>query len=119
VNFLIAHVGNPDMKAAANVVSKNENVFADSSGLLVGDLDHMAPETVNRLVVEPLKFFWDWVGDPNKLLFGTDWPLLNLPQWLALHKKIIPEKDQRKVFCENALTFFKLDPKELKPITGP
>ena len=45
VKFVMAHVGNPWMMDAAEVVYKNVNVWADLSGLLLADdLDFNDPE---------------------------------------------------------------------------
>lgn len=116
VVFVIAHMGNPWVRDAAVVVSKNTNVYADSSGLLVGDLKNVSPKTLQRLAVEPLEFFWDWVGDPSKLMFGTDWPVLSIPQWVDFHRQVIPRQNWDQVFCLNALRVFRL--KERKILTS-
>src|SRR5262249_17359428 len=42
VNFGMAHVGNPGMVDAAEVIYKNVNVWADLSGLAVGDEETFA-----------------------------------------------------------------------------
>ena len=40
VNFLIAHLGNPWLMDAAEVISKNDNVYADLSGFVAGANDY-------------------------------------------------------------------------------
>src|SRR5208282_4375038 len=42
VRFVLAHVGNPWMIDAAEVVYKNVNVWADLSGLIVGDEEEIS-----------------------------------------------------------------------------
>src|SRR5262249_1368301 len=44
VNFVLAHLGNPWLTDAAEVVYKNVNVWADLSGLVVGDADIFTAE---------------------------------------------------------------------------
>ena len=77
---------------AAEVVAKNPNVYADLSGLVVGD-----PQKFDRFLNEPL--FMDhfrralvYADNYEKMLFGTDWPLAPIDVYIDFIKHLIPEK---------------------------
>lgn len=106
VNFMLCHLGDPWVMDAAEVVAKNPNVFADLSGLVVGDRPHF-----ERFMNEPL--FMDHFrralvyGDRyDKMLFGTDWPLAPIDLYAEFVSRLIPEQHYDKVFYENAFTVF-------------
>jgi len=78
VSFVMAHFGNPWMMDAAEVVYKNENVWADLSGILVGDeayFSGLVGQGVLERVVERTKQGIEFAERPDKFLYGTDWPL--------------------------------------------
>lgn len=52
VNFVMAHFGNPWIADAAEVAYKNENVWADLSGLLIGDEDYFAQLTARGVAAD-------------------------------------------------------------------
>ncbi|MGL4552528.1 MAG: amidohydrolase family protein, partial [Gemmataceae bacterium] len=101
VNFVIAHVGNPWLADAAEVVYKNLNVWADLSGLAVGGAyDDETLEAVGRA--------FRYAGRPNRFLFGTDWPLAPLAEYAAWVGGAIPEEHHDAVFTDNARRLFRL-----------
>ena len=75
VRFVLAHFGNPWLIDAAEVLFKNPNVWADLSGLFVGndkeihDLLDAAkgPDSAPGLVISDLKKAIGYVGDYKKL----------------------------------------------------
>lgn len=101
VQFVMCHFGNPWLNDAAAVVSKNHNVAADLSGLLEGRV--CVPEFVRdqRGYVEALR---TWLGylSYDRILFGTDWPLVNLKDYIEFIACLVPEKHQEGVFWKNA-----------------
>ncbi len=108
--FVIAHYGNPWVMDATAVLAKNPNVFADLSGLGVGNfsagwyLDHY------RGYIEYLRTWITYLSDYDKLLYGSDWPLVNIPAYLEVIAALIPEAEQEAVFYHNARRVFsKLD----------
>ena len=106
VNFLIAHFGNPWFMDAAEVISKNENVYADLSGFVAGSDDY---NYVTKYQLPRLKEAVGWIDDPSRLLYGSDWPLTPMKEYIEFIRTLFPnEDDQEKVFCKNALQFFKL-----------
>lgn len=72
VNFIIAHMGYPWHRDAAEVCYKNANVYADISGFVYGDFTESDTIKFHRVTDE----FVD-ICSADKLLFGTDWPISN------------------------------------------
>jgi uncharacterized protein len=84
VTFLLCHLGNPWFTDAMEVVYKNENVVADISGLTLGAFT----DRFERFVVARLNEVLAYVNDPDKLLFGSDWPISDVPSYLQLVRKL-------------------------------
>ena len=108
VIFVIAHCGNPWIESAAEVAYKNPNVYLDGSAFMIGDLSKMTKEKLDETVVKPLHWIFTFVEDPTKLMFGTDWPLVNIAQYVAVFKQAIPKEHWKAVFHDNAVRVFKL-----------
>lgn len=70
INFIIAHMGFPWVKDAAQVCYKNSNVYADMSGFVYGKFTYEDECKLHRCFND----FWD-IAPSEKLLFGTDWPI--------------------------------------------
>lgn len=106
VTFILAHLGDPWMLDAAEIIYKNDNVFADLSGLIVGD-----DAEVDRIMSKPHYFdhFYHalaYCDRYDKLLFGSDWPLVPLQPYITFIKSVIPEEHWEKVFYQNAKRLF-------------
>lgn len=110
VTFVIAHAGNPWFESAAEVTYKNPNVVLEGSAILAGDLDAYPDETVEELLVRPLRRVFLYVEDPARILFGSDWPVADIPSYVAAYKRAIPREHWRAVFHDNAARVFKLAP---------
>ena len=39
-------------------------------------------------------------------MYGSDWPLVNIPTYLQIIAKLIPPQHHQQVFYENALNIF-------------
>jgi predicted TIM-barrel fold metal-dependent hydrolase len=100
-NFIIAHLGNPWLIDAAEIILKNPNVYADLSGFIVG-------RNVKCPNIKQIKEALEYCGY-EKILYGSDWPLVPMNQYIRLIKKIVPKQYQNKVFYENAKRLFKLN----------
>ena len=111
VNFVLAHLGNPWLIDAAEVVYKNCNVWADLSGLIVGDeTAFTAPErqeTLEEARSAVAKAF-RYAERPNRFLYGSDWPLAPMVAYRKFIAAAIPEVFQPQVFEENAGLLFKI-----------
>jgi uncharacterized protein len=108
VRFVIAHCGNPWINTAAEVAYKNANVYLDLSGFMVGDLDQYPEELVDDYLVKPVGWIFNYVGNPSKILYGSDWPLVDMGQYIRATKRAIPEQHWKAVFHDNAVNVFKL-----------
>lgn len=80
VTFVIAHMGYPWHRDAAEVCFKNKNVFADISGFVYGNFS--LQDRVNFIKV--LKEFEEVAGGTDKLLFGTDFPVSNQKDYVQI-----------------------------------
>ena len=100
--FVMCHFGNPFFEGAAAVLAKNPNVAADLSGLLEGrvDLDRYFEEQAGYVFL--LKTWLAASNSWDRLMFGTDWPIVNLREYISFIQRIIPEKHWNKVFYQNA-----------------
>jgi predicted TIM-barrel fold metal-dependent hydrolase len=111
VRFVLAHVGNPWLTEAAEVVYKNVNVWADLSGQLVGDAAVFSePENQDRLqeAVTALARAFRYAERPNRFVYGSDWPLAPMGAYSGFIRSAIPETFHAQVFEENARTLFRL-----------
>ncbi|MBZ5590277.1 MAG: amidohydrolase family protein [Acidobacteriia bacterium] len=114
VTFVLAHAGNPWIESAAEVAYKNPNVFLDGSAFVIGDLKQTPPEQIETYLVKPVRWIFDYVGDPTKLMFGTDWPLTDIGPYLEAFRRAIPREHWKAVFHDNAARVYGLD----KPTRG-
>lgn len=107
VKFVIAHFGDPWIMDAAEVASKNENVYVDLSGLIVGDKSEVERFKVDEFITH-IKRGLVYLDNYDKVLFGSDWPLVSLQAYIEFIKGLIPIEHQNKVFYDNAKKLFKL-----------
>jgi hypothetical protein len=100
----------------AEVLFKNENIWADLSGLVVGTaedfrkLDEAArqPAADPSLASSVLKKAIGYVKGYKKFLYGSDWPLAPPASYCRLIETIIPKEHHREVFRTNAKYVFSL-----------
>lgn len=100
--FVMCHFGNPFFESAAAVLVKNPNVAADLSGFLDGrtDLNGYFEEQAGYVFL--LKTWLTACNSWDRLMFGTDWPIVNLGEYIGFMKRIVPEQYWRQVFYRNA-----------------
>ena len=100
--FVMCHFGNPFLEAAAAVVEKNPNVAADLSGLLEGrvDLDAYFREQAGYVFL--LRTWLTAICRWDDILYGTDWPIVNLAEYRDYVTRIVPEERRPAVFFDNA-----------------
>lgn len=111
VRFVIAHLGNPWLTEAAEVVYKNINVWADLSGLLVGTAASWNAEERQELLLDTARSVeraFRYAERPNRFLYGTDWPLAPMAAYRNFIRAAIPETYHPQVFEENARSLFRL-----------
>jgi uncharacterized protein len=105
VNFVLAHVGNPWLTEAVEVVYKNVNVWTDLSGLAVGDASAFeADERQETLqdAMAALRRAFRYAERPNRFLYGSDWPLATMTWYRRFVATAIPEEFHPLIFEENA-----------------
>lgn len=101
VRFVLCHLGNPWMEEAATVVYKNENVYADTSGLLNPFAEHYAAQ-VDRMRTR-LRYAVLAVGDVRKVLYGSDWPISSIADAVGLVDGLdLPRPDKERILGGNA-----------------
>ena len=109
--FVLAHLGNPWMTDAAEVVYKNLNVWADLSGLVVGDgSQFIEPEFKDMLtdLGHAIRRAFRYAERPTRFLFGSDWPLVPIAPYRQYLASLIPSEFHTEVFAENAQNLFRL-----------
>ena len=116
VRFVICHMGNPWIVDAFEVASKNENVFMDFSGLW----EHRLTPEREREIEDFQKYVRMWLnyhGIWNKIMYGSDWPLVNIPDNIRNLGKIVPEEHWGEFYYDNALRVYSRI-KIIKTVTG-
>lgn len=100
--FVMCHFGNPFLESAAAVVEKNRNVATDLSGLLEGRVDLERYFREQAGYVSLLRTWLTAICQWDKVMYGTDWPIVNLGEYIAFIQGIVPEPHWEKVFFHNA-----------------
>ncbi|WLR43394.1 TatD family hydrolase [Bacillus carboniphilus] len=113
VSFVMAHLGDPWVLDGAEVVYKNANMYADLSGWVVGTKETIDAHLQTNFF-DHIKHAITFCDHYDKLLFGTDWPLVPIQAYVDLIKRFVPEQYHEDVFYNNACKVF---PK-IKPIIG-
>ncbi|MCE3201641.1 amidohydrolase family protein [Paenibacillus sonchi] len=106
VNFMICHLGDPWVMDAAEVVAKNPNVYADLSGLVVGDRPHFERFMKEALFMDHFRRALVYCDHYEKMLFGTDWPLAPIGLYAEFIRRLVPGQHHEKVFYRNAFELF-------------
>ncbi len=111
VRFVLCHLGNPWVHEAAEMVYKNENVYADTSGLLA----HPSAPYFARMVDQAREVVYGalvTIGRPDRILYGSDWPLEELRVAVELSDRLdLPTPDREAILGGNAARLFGLPPR--------
>lgn len=106
LKIVICHVGNPWIRDCMEVVYKNDNVYADISGLVLGDFN----EKFERFMKNEIEEMITYAGNPKYLLYGTDWPISNMNSYLKFMDQIdLPDEKKELILWKNAAELFKID----------
>ena len=100
--FVMCHFGNPFLDSAAAVVEKNPNVATDLSGLLEGRLELDTYFREQAGYVNLLQTWLTAIDQWDDILYGTDWPIINLEEYIRFIQRLLPEKRWEQVFFRNA-----------------
>jgi predicted TIM-barrel fold metal-dependent hydrolase len=107
VNFVMCHLGNPWFLDAAEVLYKNDNVFADISGLTLGEFSAEFEKHMLQRVREMIHY----MGDPSRqLMYGTDWPLVGMRSYGKFFRSLdLTDEERENIAWRNAARLFKID----------
>jgi len=107
VKFVMCHLGNPWFQDAAEVLYKNDNVFADISGLTLGEFSY----EFERYMVQRVKDMIMYMGDPSRqLLYGSDWPLVSMGPYVKFLSGLdLREEHREAIAWRTAARLFKID----------
>lgn len=110
LKIVICHIGNPWIKDCMEVVYKNKNVYADISGLVLGDFS----EKFERFMKKEIEEMITYAGDPKYLLYGTDWPISNMKSYLKFIDQLELADDKKElILWKNTAELFKIDVEKL------
>jgi predicted TIM-barrel fold metal-dependent hydrolase len=110
VKFVICHLGNPWLVDCMEVVYKNSNVYADFSGLVLGEFTEAFEDYMEQQIGEVLLY----AGDASKILYGTDWPICSMKSYLEFVRQLkLTDADRHAIMYENARRLFRLPLPEL------
>lgn len=111
MKIVICHVGNPWIKDCMEVVYKNENVYADFSGLVLGDFT----DRFERYMKNQLEEMLIYAGEPKYFLYGTDWPISTMRSYIAFMNQLdLKDSEKELIMWQNAAKLFKLDVSSFK-----
>jgi predicted TIM-barrel fold metal-dependent hydrolase len=105
LKIVICHLGNPWIVDCQEVIYKNTNVYADISGLIVGNF---TPSAEIRYISK-IKELLDYVGEPHRLLYGSDWPISSISSYLSFVQKLeLNQESLDLLMFQNAKNVFRL-----------
>ncbi len=106
VRFVIAHCGTPWIPDAVEVASKNKNVYIDLSGLMEGPFEAKAQIEHFKPYLDVFRTWFNYLENYQKLMYGSDWPLVRFKDYIEVIKSIVPESSYEDVFYNNAMRVF-------------
>jgi hypothetical protein len=101
-------MGAPWVFDACEVAAKNPNVFIDISGILVGNTDFIASQANTPLLIDRYRQALVFLNNYDKIIYGTDWPLVPMGAYIGFCKRLIPAEHHEKVFYDNAARVYRL-----------
>ena len=105
LKIVMCHLGNPWIEDCQEIVYKNDNVYADMSGLSVGKFDHF----FEKIMVEKVAELINYAGEPRYLLYGTDWPISDMDSYLSFVAKLkLKTKFRNELMYNNAKRLFRI-----------
>jgi predicted TIM-barrel fold metal-dependent hydrolase len=105
LKIVMAHMGNPWLWDAAEVIYKNENVYADLSGLITGLPEAYRDEYRERLLHQLENAIYYCGAD--HMMFGTDYCLAAHADSIEFFSKLkIKEEDMENFLFKNAVELY-------------
>ena len=106
VRFVMAHTGNPWLIDAVQVARKNPNVYLELSGLFAGRFDAQAMAEEEKAYLDYIRMWTKYLGRYDKILYGSDWPLVNQCDYQELMATVVPSVHHQAFFYDNARAVF-------------
>lgn len=105
LKIIICHLGNPWIQDCEEVIYKNKNVYADISGLVLGEFSHYFED----FMVDKVTEFLNYAGEPRYLLYASDWPLSSMESYLNFAAKLeLTQHSRELLMFRNAQALFKI-----------
>ena len=105
LKIVMCHLGNPWILDCQEIIYKNKNVYADISGLIIGDFTVSS----EKYMVNKLTELLNYAGEPRYLLYGTDWPISNMNSYLNFIQKLDLSSQVRDlIMFRNAKNLFRI-----------
>ncbi|ANY69409.1 amidohydrolase [Paenibacillus sp. BIHB 4019] len=106
LTFMLCHLGDPWVMETAALLEKNPNLYADLSGWIVGDAAKVERLLMEQTYTDHFRRAIVFAEKYDRLVFGTDWPLVQLDAYIQFVKHLIPQAHWEDVFYNNALRVF-------------
>ncbi|SFE23326.1 hypothetical protein SAMN04487969_101803 [Paenibacillus algorifonticola] len=106
LTFMLCHLGDPWVMETAALLEKNPNLYADLSGWIVGDAAKVERLLMEQTYTDHFRRAIVFAEKYDRLVFGTDWPLVPLDAYIQFVKHLIPQAHWEDVFYNNALRVF-------------
>jgi len=107
LTIILCHFGNPWFEDVAELIYKHPKVYTDMSGLTTGGGAYASKfaDWLARRISEAIYF----TGGPEKVIFGTDYPITSYPDALDLVDRLqVDEGDKEMILRHNAKRVFGL-----------
>ncbi|HEY3094879.1 MAG TPA: amidohydrolase family protein [Nitrososphaera sp.] len=105
LKIIICHIGNPWIQDCEEIIYKNKNAYADISGLVLGEFTHYFED----YMVDKVREFLNYAGEPRYLLYGSDWPLSSMDSYLNFAAKLeLTQHSRELLMFRNAKSLFKI-----------
>ncbi len=111
VRFVICHLGNPWFQDTAEVLYKNDNVYADISGLILGNFTYEFERYLNARVKDMIMY----MGHPgSQIMYGSDWPLVEMGPYVRFLESLeFDDEAWENIAWRTAAKLFRIDTSEL------
>lgn len=115
VKLVICHLGNPWLVDAMEVVYKNPNVYADFSGLVLGEFTEAFEDYMEEQIAEVILY----AGEPSRFLYGSDWPICSMKSYVEFVRQLkLADQDRALILYENSRRLFKLPLLPVEAVAG-
>ncbi len=105
--IVLCHFGNPWFDEVAELIYKHPRVYTDTSGLTTGGGAY--PEKFAQWLARKMSEAIYFAGGPEKILFGTDYPITAYTDALDLVKRLdVDDGDKEMILWRNAERVFGL-----------